>query len=83
MLAWLSALGGLIVAVPIVFGWVGNGIEIWKAPARLNSIQSQVSTNTTEIQMINFKMDQMLKSQERVERAMHISPTPKEKENIP
>lgn len=71
-----AAIAGIVLAIPIAFGWVGNIYEITKTPGRVDSLetaQKQTAHDVTD----------MKESLARIEGALHIQKTPKQKDDQP
>lgn len=84
---WLAT-GGLVativLAVPICLGWVGNAFDISRAPAQIRELQ----TNQISIQIdqaafkasVETSLHDIKESQARIEHALRIQNSPKQKE---
>lgn len=75
-LAGLGAIAGIVLAVPIAFGWVGDIYEITKTPAQVKELQAAQRQSAKDVQ-------DMKESLARIEGALHIAKSPKQKDEQP
>jgi hypothetical protein len=75
-LAWFGALAGIVLAVPVALGWVGDIYRLAQTPARVEALEAAQKENVRSV-------SEMKESLARIEGALHITNGNKQKEEKP
>jgi hypothetical protein len=76
LVAGLSAIAGIVIAVPIVFGWVGTAVELSKMPEKVKAMEARQDN-------LERSQAEIKESLARIEGALHIAKSPKQKDEQP
>lgn len=71
---WLALIATIVLAVPVVFGWVSQAVELFKAPDKMNKFEERLDQHDKQLVAYGQSMDDIKSDLKEIKRALGIVP---------